>query len=200
MRKILVACFMSMVLSAGCATLDGVNLTGVDDRALNQNTNLVLVTVLEMKETDRQGMRKIDGKTVKPGGKYYLAPGKHRLSVRYRQKKTAPWRAGSTTVTLKAGSTYSFTAISSRYGLMTMLIEKSFFIKGRIDRIRRGMTQEEVTKIMKVKPKYTMTVGRKGSPGRSESWSYSNKKERASISYNSNGIVTRTYWSWIKKK
>ncbi len=199
-RRTLFISFISLLLTLGCATLDGVNLTGVDDGALSKNTSLILVSVFEMKETEKQGMVKMDGKTVEPAGKYYLAPGKHRVTVKYRKNANSRWLYGSTTVTLRAGSVYVFSAFSSGYGMMTMMMEKSFFIKGRLDQIRSGMTKDQVTKIMKVKPKYTMTMGKKGTPNRTESWSYYNKKEQASISFNSNGNVTRTYWNWIKKK
>jgi|GEM_PF-3503128 len=199
-RRILFISFTSLFLAVGCATLDGVNLTGVDDAALSKNTSLILISVFEMKETDKQGLVKMDGKTIEPAGKYYLSPGKHRVTVRYRKNTSGRWLSGTTTVTLKAGSVYVFSAFSSGYGMMTMMMEKSFFIKGRLDQIRSGMTKDQVTKIMKVKPKYTMTVGKKGTPNRTESWSYYNKKEQASISFSSKGSVTRTYWNWIKKK
>ncbi len=199
MRKLLII-LVSSLLWAGCASLDGVNLTGIDDSSLTKKEGRVLVSVVEMKETNKQGMFKIDDKRVEPAGRYFLIPGRHRVTVRFRKAPSARWRYGTTTLNLNGGSTYAFSAFSSGYGMMTMLMEKSWYIKGRIDKVKYGMTKGRVKKIMKVKPSLTMTIGRKNSPNRRETWSYSNKKEYGSVTFNNKGRVAKTYWGWKKNK
>ncbi len=197
-RKILLF-ILSLLFLISCATLDGVNLTGIDDGSLSNKTSLVLVSIVNMKETSRQGMYKIDGKLIEPAGRYYLMPGKHKVTVKYRKSDTGQWLYGNTTINLHGGSSYTFSAFSSGFGLMTMMREDTWYIKGRLDKIRYGMSKEDVKKIMRVDPQFRMTVGKKDSPTRSESWTYSNKKEYGTISFNNNGTVTKTYWGWKKE-
>ncbi|MFC1670767.1 hypothetical protein ACFL20_10285 [Spirochaetota bacterium] len=200
MKKLILLPLFGIILIISCASTGMINLTDIPDNKLSSNQNTLITSKLKFSEKNKNcNILAIDNKEVPPHGLYVLIPGKHTVKVKIRKSEDKPFLIRSTTVRLNRGSTHSLNVSLSRWGLTSMLFETEYVMSLRLQKIRYGMNKKKVQSIMG-RPRYTMSVGKKGSPKKSVSWSYYNKKESCYISFNAAGRVSGKSCRPIKKK
>jgi len=120
---------------------------------------------------------------------FILYPGDHSIVLQARQNAGAPFGNYTTKVVLKRGSTYSFSASVSQWGLMSMTVENEYSLQLRLDEVQVGWTKDQVKRLLGYNA-LEMVVKDQAGNFKSESWSYNRGKESASVFFDKDGKVS----------
>ncbi len=188
MKKRIIVCFLVLVATAAFAA-GPINFTDIPTKKVDEQQNKLILSKLEFKKTPLNELISIDGKKVPAEGLFILYPGDHNIALKARQNTSSAFGNYTTKITLKRGSTYSFSVSLSNWGLMSMTIEKEYSLPLRLDEVQIGWTKDQVKRLLGYNA-LQMVIKDPSGKFKSESWSYTRGKESASVSFSEDGKVT----------